>query len=56
MDSNQKFWLTLWALAAVVVICGFHGCRKAIEICTLQDREMADRGYEYVSRGWIRRQ
>lgn len=55
MDRNQVFRILLWTLAAIVLICGFHGCRKSLEDDHRHGEAMAERGYEYIGGNWIRR-
>ena len=54
MDKNNVFWLVIWMLAAIVLICGFHGCRKAMELDYQHGEKMAERGYVLVKYGWIK--
>lgn len=55
MDKDNVFWLVFWMIVAIVLICGFHGCRKMYEAQCQHDEAMADRGYECFSGVWVKR-
>ena len=55
MDKDKIYRLVFWALVAIVLICGFHGCQKSMEASHRHDEAMAERGYEYIGGNWIKR-